>query len=64
MDRTEHGIKAVKLLKSINGRVTPNQLLDIFRGSLAKPYIAYRQLEHFGSGKDLSAQRWKDCFST
>lgn len=54
MDRTEHGIKAVKLLKSINGRVTSNQLLDIFRGSLAKPYTAYRHLEHFSSGKDLS----------
>ena len=54
MDRTEHGIKAVKLLKNINGRVTSNQLLDIFRGSLAKPYAAYRHLEHFGSGKDLS----------
>ena len=54
MDRTEHGIKAVKLLKSINGRTTSNQLLDIFRGSLAKPYVAYRHLEHFGSGKDLS----------
>lgn len=54
MDRTEHGIKAVKLLKSINGRVTANQLLDIFRGSLAKQYAAYRRLEHFSSGKDLS----------
>jgi bloom syndrome protein len=54
MDRTEHGVKAVKLLKSISGRATSNQLLDIFRGSLAKPYAAYRRLEHFGSGKDLS----------
>lgn len=53
-DRTEESIAAVSLFSSINGRTTLNQLIDIYRGSLAKPYQKFRHLKYFGHGKDLS----------
>lgn len=53
-DRTVLGKAVILLAKGINCRLTLNQLLDVFRGSQAKPYAKYQCLPQFGAGKDLS----------
>lgn len=53
-DRTALSKAVLLLVKSINSRLTLNQLLDIFRGSQAKLYARHQCLPHFGAGKDLS----------
>lgn len=54
IDRTDESRNVVDLFKSINSRLTLNQLLDIFRGSKAKQFDKYKNLPRFGSGSHLS----------
>ena len=41
-------------MRSINGKITLLQVVDIFRGSASKRYVKYENLSHYGSGKSLS----------
>lgn len=54
IDRTTESVDSISLFKSISSRITLNQLIDIYRGSLAKPYQKYQTLDKFGCGKQLS----------
>lgn len=41
-------------MRSISGKITLIQLVDIFRGSASKKSVKYEHLRLYGSGKSLS----------
>jgi bloom syndrome protein len=53
-DFTEAAQDLLSLLKSIRGKITLIQLVDIFRGSASKKSVQYEHLRQYGSGKSLS----------
>ena len=53
-DFTDAARDLLTLLKSIRGKITLIQLVDIFRGSTSKKSVQYEHLRQYGSGKSLS----------
>lgn len=54
VDRTTEALSVISILKSINNKITLNQLIDIYRGSKAKIYSKYEHVPGFSAGKYLS----------
>lgn len=42
------------VVRSVSGKITLIQLVDIFRGSASKKSLRYEKLRHYGSGRGLS----------
>ena len=53
VDKTKEAQDALALFKEISKKITLNQFLDVYRGSLAKNYTEFQSLKHFGIAKNI-----------